>query len=147
MGRVALVTGASRGIGRACAVALAAGGNSVGVCFGHDEEGAAETAKADGGPLAGCPFRETRGWIGSVERGHLRINGDVDLMMAGFKPQLTLRSSGGGTTRLDLALVREPNAAVSDHVRLERMGHPPDGRAEIWCGGESIEAFDMVVVR
>ena len=41
--RVALVTGASRGSGRSCAVALAADGHRVGVAYGHDDEGAAET--------------------------------------------------------------------------------------------------------
>jgi 3-oxoacyl-[acyl-carrier protein] reductase len=42
-GRVAVVTGASRGIGRACAVALAAEGHRVGVLYAHDDDGAAET--------------------------------------------------------------------------------------------------------
>ena len=45
-GRIALVTGGSRGIGRACAVALARDGHRVAVCFGSDEEGAAETRAA-----------------------------------------------------------------------------------------------------
>jgi 3-oxoacyl-[acyl-carrier protein] reductase len=49
--RVALVTGGSRGIGRACALALAADGHRVALCYRADKEGAAETAAAitDGG--------------------------------------------------------------------------------------------------
>jgi 3-oxoacyl-[acyl-carrier protein] reductase len=45
-GRIALVTGGSRGIGRACAVALARDGHRVAVCYGHDDSGAAETRAA-----------------------------------------------------------------------------------------------------
>jgi 3-oxoacyl-[acyl-carrier protein] reductase len=45
-GRVALVTGGSRGIGRACAIALAGAGHRVALCYRSDKEGAAETAGA-----------------------------------------------------------------------------------------------------
>jgi 3-oxoacyl-[acyl-carrier protein] reductase len=44
--RVAFVTGASRGIGRAIAVALARAGHPVGFCYGSDLAGAQETQSA-----------------------------------------------------------------------------------------------------
>jgi 3-oxoacyl-[acyl-carrier protein] reductase len=44
--RVAFVTGASRGIGRASAVALAEHGHRVAFCYSADEEGAKETQTA-----------------------------------------------------------------------------------------------------
>ncbi len=46
MQKVALITGGSRGIGRASAVALAGAGHRVAVCYRADKEGAAETAAA-----------------------------------------------------------------------------------------------------
>ena len=45
-GRVAFVTGGSRGIGRATCVALAAAGHRVAFCFGSDDAGAADTEAA-----------------------------------------------------------------------------------------------------
>jgi len=45
-GRVAFVTGGSRGIGRACAVALADAGHRVAFCYSSDEDGAKDTRAA-----------------------------------------------------------------------------------------------------
>ncbi|HMF05135.1 MAG TPA: 3-oxoacyl-[acyl-carrier-protein] reductase [Acidimicrobiia bacterium] len=44
--RVAFVTGGSRGIGRACAVALAEAGHRVAFCYSSDEDGAKDTRAA-----------------------------------------------------------------------------------------------------
>lgn len=44
--RVALVTGGSRGIGRATAVALAEAGHRVAFCYSQDDDGAKETMRA-----------------------------------------------------------------------------------------------------
>jgi 3-oxoacyl-[acyl-carrier protein] reductase len=44
--RVAFVTGGSRGIGRACAIALAESGHRVAFCYSSDEDGAKETRAA-----------------------------------------------------------------------------------------------------
>lgn len=46
MGRVAFVTGASRGIGRASAVALGGAGHRVAFCYRSDDAGAKETRRA-----------------------------------------------------------------------------------------------------
>ena len=109
----------------------------------------ADTAQADGrADLPACPFRRTREWIGSVEGGRVLVNGSVDLQMAGFRPALSERPGApAGTLALDLALVPEPNAPVADRARYERRGVPAFRRGEIWCGGERIAGFDMIVVK
>ncbi|MFD6158776.1 SDR family NAD(P)-dependent oxidoreductase [Nocardia sp. NPDC060256] len=55
MSQFALVTGASRGIGRAIALRLAANGAAVAVHYGHDDEAAAQTV-ADIGAAGGQAF-------------------------------------------------------------------------------------------
>lgn len=105
-------------------------------------------AEAGAGPtLAACPFRKTRDWKASIMGGNLLVNGKVDLMMAGFKPVLTKREAAApGVVALDLALVPEPGAAVSNSARYEEKSVPRYSRAEIYCGGERIAEVAMVHV-
>ena len=108
---------------------------------------AANSTAAGPGAIAGCPFHETHGWAGSVENGRLRVTGNVDLQMAGFRPGLTERAgSPAGTLVLDLALAPEPNAAITDLAVYEQAGGGAYRRGEIWCGGQRLAAFDIVHV-
>ena len=107
------------------------------------------TSASAGGASAGlapCPFKETS-WIGSIEGGRLLVNGTLDLQMAGMKPQITERSTNPPVLALELALVPAANEPVTDQVRYERTGSPTYRRGEIWCGGERIETFDMIVIQ
>ena len=100
-GRVALVTGASRGIGRASAIALASRGARVGVNFREDKEGAAATVAAvkelgaDAVPL----------------RGDVAVPEDVEAMFAeieaAFGPVEILVANAGLTSDRVLALMDE----------------------------------------
>jgi hypothetical protein len=142
----------------ALTLALAACGSDGGRESADAEENAAAANAAGGNATAeaggdradmpACPFRRTRDWVGSVERGHVRVNGYVDVTMAGFRPTLTERPGAApGTLALDLALAPAPNEPINDHARYERTGAPAYPRAEIWCGGERIETIDMTVVQ
>jgi hypothetical protein len=115
---------------------------------GNDTAAAAGNATAAAGPaFPGCPFRETTNWVGSIEGGKLLVNGNVDLLMGGFKPQLTERAgSAPPVLRLDLALAPGGTTELSNKVRYEKSGSPTYRRGEIYCGGEQVAAFDMILV-
>ncbi|MFI0940246.1 SDR family oxidoreductase [Streptomyces sp. NPDC021020] len=81
MGRTALVTGASRGIGQAVAVRLAAEGATVAVHFGTDVGGAAATVEAI----------EREGGTAFAVQSELGLDGDVDRLFDGVEAGLAGR--------------------------------------------------------
>ena len=80
-GKAALVTGASRGIGRAIALRLAAEGALVAVHYGHQHEAAAGTVREI----------EANGGHAFAVRAELGVPGDVDTLFAGLRPGLAGR--------------------------------------------------------
>ena len=100
-GRVALVTGASRGIGRASAVALARRGAQVAINYREDKDGANDTLAA---------VREA-GSEGIVVRADVSVAEDVEAMFTQTEETLArvdvLVANAGSTRDRVLGLMRE----------------------------------------
>jgi NAD(P)-dependent dehydrogenase (short-subunit alcohol dehydrogenase family) len=81
MGRRALVTGASRGIGRAIAIALANDGHTVALAA-RDEDGLAETsAAAAGAPMLPCDLSDRDACAQLTARVQKAIGGDIEILV------------------------------------------------------------------
>ncbi|WP_020388411.1 SDR family oxidoreductase [Kribbella catacumbae] len=89
MGKIALVTGASRGIGRAIAQRLAADGALVAVHYGGNEQAARETVE----------LIEKDGGQAFAVRAELGVPGDVDTLFAALETGLRAQT---GQLQLDI---------------------------------------------
>ncbi|MGH2738946.1 MAG: 3-oxoacyl-ACP reductase FabG [Actinomycetota bacterium] len=111
-GRVALVTGASRGIGRASALALARRGARVGINYREDKEGAVETAEAV----------RSLGTAAVVVRGDVALEEDVEAVFQGveaeFGPVDILVANAGATRDQVLARMEDEDWEAALDVNL-----------------------------
>lgn len=104
-GKTALVTGASRGIGRAIARRLAAGGALVAVHYGSNDQAAAETVQ----------LIEKDGGRAFPVRAELGVPGDVDALFTALETGLAART---GQARLDILV---NNAAINAGGPIEAI--------------------------
>ncbi|MFI8301660.1 SDR family NAD(P)-dependent oxidoreductase [Streptomyces nigra] len=127
-GRTALITGASRGIGRATAIAMARAGARVAV-LARDRDALAKLVIDLGGPQAATPIPcdvTDAGQVGNAVETAIESLGALDVVVnnAGgcrfTTPFETMRPSGWqSTTRLNLDSVMHVCQAVSEHL-IER---------------------------
>ncbi|WP_328222982.1 MULTISPECIES: SDR family NAD(P)-dependent oxidoreductase [unclassified Streptomyces] len=106
-GRTALVTGSSRGIGRAIAIGLAGEGALVAVHYAHNERAARETVE----------LIEKDGGRAFTVRAQLGVPGDVDQLFQGLEAGLTEHT---GNTTLDI-LVNNAGETLPAGVAPEEM--------------------------
>ena len=112
--RIALVTGGSRGIGRAVAVALAGDGHRVAFCYSSDEDGAKETTTAI--EAAGAEALAVRADVGAEE--------SVDTAFGEIESQwgkVELLVNNAGITR-DGLVARMTEDQWNDVVRINLTG-------------------------
>ncbi|QIN78949.1 3-oxoacyl-[acyl-carrier-protein] reductase [Rubrobacter marinus] len=113
-GRVALVTGGGRGIGRAIAVRLARGGAKVAVSYRANDEAAEETARLV--REAGAECETFKGDVASSE--------DVDALFAGVKEAfgpVEILVNNAGTTR-DNIMLRMKDAEFDEVLQTNLKG-------------------------
>lgn len=113
-GRVAFVTGGSRGIGRATCVALAAAGHRVAFCYGGDEDGAAATVEAV--RAVGADALAIRARVGDVAE----VESAFDRIEEAFGP-VEILVNNAGITR-DGLLARMSDEQWDEVIRVDLTG-------------------------
>ena len=127
---------------------LAACGSEPAAQQAGEEPAATNTASAGAQPVditkePDCPFQKTTGWYAQIENSRFSVDGQVDFMMAGYKPALTKRPSAApGTIALDLSLAAAPGGAVEPAAHYEEPLSRAYSRVTIYCGGEEVTAFE-----
>lgn len=113
-GRVALVTGGGRGIGRAIAVRLAKGGAKVAISYRSNDEAAAETAKLVREAGAEC----------ETFKGDVASSDDVAALVKGVNEALgpvEILVNNAGTTR-DNIMMRMKDAEFDEVIQTNLKG-------------------------
>jgi NAD(P)-dependent dehydrogenase (short-subunit alcohol dehydrogenase family) len=133
-GKIALVTGASRGLGLECAAVLASAGCSVMLTDIADEAGEAAALEiADAGrPAAYCRLDVTRedDWIGGIA-GTIQAFGGLDILVNNARIEIV--SEITQTSHADFRQVMAVNVSelpLAAPEQVEHRGKGPDGQRD-----------------